>query len=1063
MSYLTAKCGKCNGTGRIHKDESVACTASPSSTCPGCSKCRDCIDGKVVCGAPPRPTAPSPVGRTFSDAGKTVPPPLLSSSSKTGSSGSLLGSPNAPVTPSPRTSPPKRPAIPQTAAPLLGSQTLLGSETVLSSESEPPLSKSLPLLDKDAGSLVGPPLSGGQTSAAHDGGVRDVAETVLASKEEGEEEQMRYSTPLKAKSETELSARPSQAERRTSMVGDGPGMRRHASGSDVRTSVVQGVHIVSAEEGPDPEELEEQLSIAMKGENVPGVITVEGPGGTLMAVPALPVSDGTYTPTRGSTTRKSVTGAKISAIVSNLQTVGDTKLNTKHSHLQSMELLNDRAVAKKHKTVFEGDDDIESEAETSPTRPQRQGSPRRSPMPRMPEIPEPAPISPIKSPPPTSPGLPQRPKSEVFGFGAFRTKNRTGSPKGSVEESDNSPSVASPIDTRVTSSQPTLNISGGVGIRKGRKGAQSNLSLNSSTSATASAPSLESESEKSPSGAAGRRTSKNFREWYNSFVSAANKQLEGPVVRFRIDEIALFNGGLASERREADRYRVLDIFKDGKIEALQYNTTNAAGVEIITAGTPDKLLDALIFPLGQDMSYAEVFLATYRFFLPAKTVLNWLIEWYNVDVDDDCLPSQETFLRKNRKHIQSRAIKVLLLWVKNHWHDFHTAPDLVAELSSFVEHVAQVSFGDGQKMTQAIREQRLSWYTTQYIPPFVTKRGVLNDNTRPWALQWEPADFAHQLTLIDHMLFKQIRPDAYLHIMHQPAPRVGGGHNVALKVILEYIAWFRLVATYTETIILGEEVPKKRGKAIKQFIKIAKVCRELNNFNTTLAIVYGLARPSIARLTQAWESISGKYVDSFRALLAIMDPTADYASLWSAFKTVEPPGIPFLAAYMQDLLEIHEEVPIEAESLPAESSTLRRRRGRRRQATGDSHLSGSESEDLDSSGALTDELGETEENGSGTTEPTGGRTINFQKFYSLYSIVSEIEAFRTLSYREAIQVEKDSTAMVLTHMKDFALGEVGGLSTEGGGPPTPTGPAVGSPASKSVKRMSSLARLMSDH
>ena len=105
------------------------------------------------------------------------------------------------------------------------------------------------------------------------------------------------------------------------------------------------------------------------------------------------------------------------------------------------------------------------------------------------------------------------------------------------------------------------------------------------------------------------------------------------------------------------------------------------------------------------MTYAEVFLGAYRFFLPPITVLNWLIEWYNVDVDDDCLPSHETFLRKNRKYIRSRSIKVLLLWVKNYWNDFHMSPELVTELTAFVEHVSQISFGDGQKLTQAIREQ----------------------------------------------------------------------------------------------------------------------------------------------------------------------------------------------------------------------------------------------------------------------------------------------------------------------------------------------------------------------
>ena len=81
------------------------------------------------------------------------------------------------------------------------------------------------------------------------------------------------------------------------------------------------------------------------------------------------------------------------------------------------------------------------------------------------------------------------------------------------------------------------------------------------------------------------------------------------------------------------------------------------------------------------------------------------------------------------------------------------------------------------------------------------------------------------------------------------------------------------VGTYVERTVLAEESAKKKGRAIKQFIKIAKVilavyptlfsflrcswdfqaCRELNNFNTAFAIIWGLSRPSIVKLNQAWE------------------------------------------------------------------------------------------------------------------------------------------------------------------------------------------------------------------
>lgn len=142
---------------------------------------------------------------------------------------------------------------------------------------------------------------------------------------------------------------------------------------------------------------------------------------------------------------------------------------------------------------------------------------------------------------------------------------------------------------------------------------------------------------------------------------------------------------------------------DEPIEGLEYSLSD--DTEIISLGVPLDLLDALIFPLSQDALYAKTFLATYRFFMPGKRVLDTLIEWYNVDLYEDCLQHEETFLKRNRKHIQSRAVKVLVLWIKNHWQDFADDPGMFKDLSEFVQDLAETNFGDNQKLNQAMREQ----------------------------------------------------------------------------------------------------------------------------------------------------------------------------------------------------------------------------------------------------------------------------------------------------------------------------------------------------------------------
>jgi hypothetical protein len=155
---------------------------------------------------------------------------------------------------------------------------------------------------------------------------------------------------------------------------------------------------------------------------------------------------------------------------------------------------------------------------------------------------------------------------------------------------------------------------------------------------------------------------------------------------------------------EEIKFRILDIFADQRLEGLEFSK-DEKGTEYVSLGVPLDLLDSLIFPLSQDVLYAKTFLATYRFYIPAQRVLDTLIEWYNVDLYEDCELAEELFLKRNRKQIEGRAVKVLVLWIKNHWQDFAENKELFDELMTFVMNTEETNFGANQKLSQAIREQ----------------------------------------------------------------------------------------------------------------------------------------------------------------------------------------------------------------------------------------------------------------------------------------------------------------------------------------------------------------------
>lgn len=363
--------------------------------------------------------------------------------------------------------------------------------------------------------------------------------------------------------------------------------------------------------------------------------------------------------------------------------------------------------------------------------------------------------------------------------------------------------------------------------------------------------------------------------------------------------------------RIESRYRPLDVYEDDVPASCQISHDEEGAR--ITSGNAEALIDALIFPLAQDMSYAEVFLSSFRFFMEPSALFNSLIEWYNTDVSSDNNVSSATpFLKKNKRLIQIRVIKVLLLWIKNHWHDFQTSGLLLNSVMAFAEYANEVSFGDGQRIDQTIREQRLAWYTLQYMPAFPPKRSNGGEKTGNELLfnflaveSDDTLTIAKELSLIDLFYSKQIKPGAYLDVLARPVNNEYGGRNAGLRLLLEQQKWNRMLSLYI-SIVFVKEIPKNKPKILKRVIKIAQTLFELQSFNLVFVLINALESITISRVFTAWESLNVKYVEIFRKLQDFVNPAQGHSNYWSIIGQIDTPIIPYLAPYIHDLLEEYE-------------------------------------------------------------------------------------------------------------------------------------------------------------
>lgn len=232
------------------------------------------------------------------------------------------------------------------------------------------------------------------------------------------------------------------------------------------------------------------------------------------------------------------------------------------------------------------------------------------------------------------------------------------------------------------------------------------------------------------------------------------------------------------------------IFIDGPIADLVYADDAKTNIKY---GTSKALLDALIFPLSDQDTYTLEFLYGYRFFMGSIELLDGLMSWYNVDVQDG-QKSHIDFLKANRRNIQKKVMNVLNTWIKNYWNDFLADRQLYQNLHFFLHCLSQVSYVDYQKLSQGIREQWLNWYTFVYVPPFTNNNLVVSvAETNCNILELESSVWATYLTAVDKTYFSQIKENCYIPLLHSACSYRGGAYNTRLLLILESFSWFRSV------------------------------------------------------------------------------------------------------------------------------------------------------------------------------------------------------------------------------------------------------------------------------
>ncbi|XP_061196472.1 rap guanine nucleotide exchange factor 2-like isoform X5 [Saccostrea echinata] len=176
-------------------------------------------------------------------------------------------------------------------------------------------------------------------------------------------------------------------------------------------------------------------------------------------------------------------------------------------------------------------------------------------------------------------------------------------------------------------------------------------------------------------------------------------------------------------------------------------------------------------------------------------------------------------------------------------------------------------------------------------------RGELIKEAQISLLQLHTTEVASQLTLDDFKVFKSIEPTEYIDNLFGLKSKYGTPNlQKFTELINKEMYW-------VVTEVCGELNVVKRMRMIKQFIKIAKHCKDCKNFNSMFSILSGLDKIYVSRLRNTWEKLPSKYVKMYEDLKELIDPSKNMSKYRSYVSSdhVQPPMLPLFPIAMKDL------------------------------------------------------------------------------------------------------------------------------------------------------------------
>eukprot|EP01114_Cavostelium_apophysatum_P011471 TRINITY_DN2574_c0_g1_i1.p1 TRINITY_DN2574_c0_g1~~TRINITY_DN2574_c0_g1_i1.p1 ORF type:complete len:785 (-),score=212.30 TRINITY_DN2574_c0_g1_i1:43-2397(-) len=306
-------------------------------------------------------------------------------------------------------------------------------------------------------------------------------------------------------------------------------------------------------------------------------------------------------------------------------------------------------------------------------------------------------------------------------------------------------------------------------------------------------------------------------------------------------------------------------------------------------------LDTLIKHLTtvQDASFMKSFILTLQSFTTPWVVLDKLQQRYESRMTDE----------NGQLRVKLRVCVVLKYWIENQFHDFDE--NLLPKLSNFIQQTIrkdpQTQMGEMSKrleseMAKKMEERKVQRVAIEVAEPITIGAGM--QSPAEMFLNFNETDIAKQLTLVEFRIYSRIQPSELLNQAWNKPQLKHRSPN-----ILSLISRSNKISFGVASLILWHAQPAERAKTIEKWIRIATNLRDLNNFNSLIAIIAGLNTSAVSRLKQTWDLVGKVPKENLQKYQGIFDPS-NSSKIYRAARneaTSKGPTMPYIGTTLSDL------------------------------------------------------------------------------------------------------------------------------------------------------------------